>query len=77
MSTTSISLSSVEQALVTEVANWAALAQREIQAAVNAKLACVLDAHSLNGKTANFRQEDGKWVLVVEEEQDATQEGNV
>jgi hypothetical protein len=76
MSKKIIPLSSVEQALVSEVNAWAVRIQRETEAAVNAKLACILEAHELTDKTVNFSFADNKWSLVLEEK-DAAQEGNV
>jgi hypothetical protein len=76
MSKKIIPLSSVEQALVSEVNAWAVRIQRETEAAVNAKLACILETHDLTNKTVNFSFADNKWSLVLEEK-DAAQEGNV
>jgi hypothetical protein len=76
MSKKTIPLSSVEQALVSEVTAWAVRIQRETEAAVNAKLACILEAHGLTDKVVNFSFNDNKWSLILEEK-DATQEGLV
>jgi hypothetical protein len=76
MSKKIIPLSSVEQALVSEVTAWAVRIQRETEAAVNAKLSCILEAHSLTDKVVNFAFEDNKWSIVLEEK-DAAQEGLV
>jgi hypothetical protein len=66
--TRTIALSPIEQALVGEVAQWAARAQAEIQQAANAKMAVLLDAHGVGGKTVNFAREGEAWVMVVPDE---------
>lgn len=62
----SIELSKVEQALVSEVAEWVKRATAEVQALADAKLACVLEAHGLAGREATFTRREEGWVLVVE-----------
>lgn len=58
-----ITLSPVEQALVTEVAAWVERATAEVRASADQRLAVILDAYGLRGQECRFDRTDAGWVL--------------